>query len=198
MKLFIFVLALLISFSSKADEAPINVVKIISFSCNVCRASEAIDPILSTEVRRRGGQFVWAPIPVAESDFLGVKERVYYASRTLDSELSLRVKESMYKASQDVLVPLTTFAQAHSWLTQDLLLDSETAQKIINQAQTPEGLVPLRRAFLLVKEGGISAVPSYLLIKNGKILKSFDMTQSNIKSFSDLRDSILAELYKKD
>lgn len=198
MKKILAVFLILLSLNVRASESPLNVVKIISFSCNVCRGSEVIDPALSRAVRAQGGQFVWAPIPVAEKDFLGVKERVYYASRSVSPDIANRVKDSMYKASQDMLVPLDTFSQAYSWLIQDLQLNSDLAQKIINEAQSPEGIVPLRRAFLLVQEAGISAVPSYLILKNGKVIKSLDPTKADTKSFSDLRDAVLAEISKKD
>lgn len=187
--------------ASLAMAAPsVDVVKIMSFSCSVCLASEAQDKLIYDAVVSQGGQFVWAPVPTREEDKLGAKERVYYASRDVDRRFSERVRASMYKGEQEQGLPLFDFMQVYSWITRDLAEDEKYFDVLFEKAQGNSSREALGRAARLAVNAGSQALPSYVVLRGGELVTVLDPTSVNNSNLTALRELVISrvtELNKK-
>lgn len=171
-----------------------DVVKILSFSCPVCHASEAQDVAIRAEVERRGGRFVPAPVPTVAAE-TGAKERVYYASRDISQPLSQRIKESLYRASQELQIVLPDFNATHVWLQSDLsAADQQHLPRLFQMAQEPASLAALRRAVNLVQLAGVESVPCYIVMEAGTVVRALDPTHVREGSLTALRQAVIDAL----
>lgn len=172
-------------------KSPVNVVKILSFSCGFCRESEVHDATISRVVGEYGGRFVWAPIPTHPEDFSGAKERLYYAARDIDARLGDAVKNSLYKGTQDQGQVLFDYMPLYAWLTGDLPQFESKMAELFEKAKAPAALGAMQRAIRLALSAGVDAVPNYLLIRDGQVIASYDRVHPQAPTLSALRELVV-------
>jgi hypothetical protein len=177
----------------KTPDTPVDVVKIMSFSCSFCLSAESQDPIIETVAKRTKGRFVRAPIPVGGEDD-GWRERTYYAARDMDSQLGETVKQSIYRGVQETGVPLNNLTQLYYWFLQDIPKMERHFDKLFELTKGPESQNALNRAIQLVRSSGAQLLPTYVLLVSGRIQATLDSSTSQNTSLSSLREDTIARI----
>lgn len=177
-------------------KAPVDVVKVLSFSCSFCKESEVHDKSIAHAVREGGGRFVWAPVPTHPDDTVGAKERVYYAARDIDQALGEAVKQSLYKGTQDQGQQLFDYLPIYTWLSGDLPAYEKQLNKVFERARSDEALRAMQRAIKLALSAGVDAVPCYLLLRAGTVTANYDRTHPQAPTLSALRELVLGAVRK--
>ncbi len=184
------------SAGSRAQTAGgVHVVTVLSFGCPVCLMSEGIDAAIASAVTSVGGRFVPAPVPTGD-DTVGNRERVYYAARDLNSALAEPVKRSLYRGSQEVQVPLSDMMQVYTWLQQDMPQLEPQLGAIFQRAQSTEARDAMYRAARLAFNAGVTKLPAYLVIHNGRTVAALDPSSVAGQTFTALRDEVIARVQK--
>jgi hypothetical protein len=181
------------AFSQSAPLEPIDVVKVMSFSCEFCRSAEAQGPLIEKAVRARRGRFVRAPIAATASS-PGYREQVYYAARELDESFSERVKLSLYRGTQEALVALEAYVQVYYWLLQDMPEEEQRLNRLIELAQQPAAAAALQRAVSLTISAGVERLPTYVMLSRGTIVATLDTSTTGAKSMAGLREAVIEKL----
>lgn len=174
----------------------VDVVKVMSLTCPICRAAEAQDPAIERAVRELGGRFVFAPVPTEEEGSSGAKEQVYYASRDLDANTAAAIKSSLYKGAQDMGVPLTDYLQVYTWLSQDLPQLEPKFVTLFDKAQAPAAKTALQRAVRIASQAGVSALPGYVIMVDGQVTTLLDPQSVPGNSLLKLRDEVIERVRK--
>lgn len=146
-----------------AQAEPVSVVKVLSFGCPVCRASEAMDPDIAKAVRSYGGKFVYAAMPLEPGNLN--RELAYYAARDLGAEEAARA--SLYKGSQDYGLTFSDPVQAVVWLQDDAGIDGARLGAAVTGDDARQAL---GRAVRLAAKAGVQKLPAYLLLRDGEVL----------------------------
>lgn len=176
--------------TSFAQSTAIVVVKVINFSCPVCRASESQDAPVIVAADQTGGQFVYAPIPAEAGEF--AKEKVYYAIRKQGRAAEKRVRESLYRGAQDMNMPFLDVIQVIEWLKDDIPDLEIDWLTLTADAQGPDAKAALRRAALLTKAAGAQVLPSYIVVQNNAPVATLDInTSGKGSSLVSLRDEVI-------
>lgn len=176
-----------------AQSAPVDVVKVMSFSCSFCLAAEVQDRAIEEAVRAQGGRFVRAPIPES-ADAPGYRERVYYAARDLEPRFGETVKASLYKGTQDAQVALESYAQLYYWLLQDIPNEEPRLARLFELAQAHPAASALQRAIALTVNAGVERLPTYVLLSAGRVTSTLDTATTGAKSMAGLREAVIAKL----
>jgi len=176
-----------------AAPAPVHVVKIISFDCAVCLSSDSLDGPIRAAVVKEGGRFVIAPLPRPETD---TRERFYYVLRDLSPEMEFKTREALFRGSQELNYPLTDVADTLDWLRQQLGEQGVDWERIVSSVQAPVSRAPIDRAIRLVANAGAQVTPTYVLVRDGTVLATFDINSAPNSNLSSLRDAVLVGLRK--
>jgi len=172
-------------------KSPVNVVKILSFSCSFCRDSEVHDTAISRVVQEYGGRFVSAPVPTHPEDFVGAKERVYYAARDIDARLGEAVKQSLYKGTQDQGQLLFDYMPLYAWLSGDIPQFDSKMTELFEKAKASAAQGAMQRAVRLAVSAGVDAVPNYLLLRDGQVIAGYDRVHPQAPTLSALRELVI-------
>lgn len=175
------------SAASAGVASPVSIVKVLSFGCPVCRASETHDSDLKLAARLQGGKFAYAAMPPSREEV--ARELAYYAARDLGYEAQAR--QSLYKGSQDRGLPLSDPIQASVWLQDDIGIDGSTLTQGITGAKAREAL---DRALGLAAQGGVQRLPTYLLVRDGVVVATVAPGEDGLFA---LKTRVLAEFYKE-
>lgn len=170
-----------------------DVAKVMSFACSFCLASESQDRAIEQAVRRQGGRFVRAPI-AETAGAPGHRERVYYAARDLSPEFGEKVKNSLYRGTQEAQVTLQMYPQLYHWLMQDMPDDEVLIYKAIEAAQQPAAGSALERAANLTISAGVALLPTYVVLEGSSIVAAMDTSTTGASSMSALREAVLAKI----
>lgn len=172
-----------------AAQGPVHVAKMMLFTCSVCRATEGIDGAITSAIARNGGRFVSAPLPI-DNDYAA---QYYYAARDVSSGLAAKVKTSLYKAVQDMGIPLDDPFRVLVWLQQDLGTEQGVDwAALMAAAGGSEVSKALGRASRLAQAMGVSSTPGYILLKDNRPLALLDPSSvTPAGSISALRDAVL-------
>jgi hypothetical protein len=181
--------------AAQAAAPRVDVVKIMSFSCPVCRSAEAQDKPIAQTVSSYGGKFIWAPLPTGES-LSGAKETVYYASREIPGAMSEAVKQSLYKGVQDMAVPLDDLLQVYVWFQQDMPDGEAKFKPVFDIAQKASARQALGRAAKLATEAGVQSLPAYILLVDNQVAGVLDPTNVSGGSLTALREAVIARIHK--
>jgi hypothetical protein len=177
-----------------AASAEVSVVKVINFSCQYCRASEAMDAPIRRAVEASGGRMVYATMPADETSD-GSRELVYYAIRAAMPDKEPQIRASLYKGAQELGYPLATAQQTVEWLTTDLT-DLKTDWTLYLQANTnPSAKAAFDRAIRLTLKAGVQVLPSYVIVKNGELVRTLDVDSAG-GSYSALREAVVGAIEK--
>ena len=175
---------------------PVDVVKILSFSCSFCRDSEVHDGAIARAAAERGGRFVWAPVPTHPEDRFAAKERVYYAARDMNARLGQAVKQSLYKGTQDQGQVLFDYMPIYAWLVGDIPQHARELDTLIEKARGPESHAALQRAIRLAVNAGVDAVPAYVLLRGGRVVETIDRNHPRAPTLSALRELVIESIDK--
>lgn len=170
-------------------QEPVHLVKFISFSCSICRASESMDEPIRAAVTERGGRFVVAPIPRGRND---MRERFYYALRDMGPNVELEVRQSMYRGAQDLGYPLNDAPQVLDWLQTDLHIDGIDWARTLEAVNGEGPAKSVGRAVRLALKAGLQVVPAYVLIQGDKVLATLDAKSATGGDLSSLREAVIA------
>jgi len=172
----------------------VSVVKVVNFSCSVCRASESQDESIRAAVQATGGRFVLATMPVSADVYW--RELMYYAARERDAALEPQVRQSLYRGAQDMGLPFADMPQVAVWLAQDLpdvKVDWAALGEQALSARAPRDA--LGRAMRLIVSAGVQKLPSYVLIADGELAGLLDPdTGSRTGSLVELRQSVVRRI----
>ncbi|KWT98332.1 MULTISPECIES: hypothetical protein [unclassified Variovorax] len=180
---------------SLASAAPtVDVVKIMSFSCPVCRAAEAQDVAIESAVKAVGGSFVRGPVPVDPAES-GAKERVYYAARGVSPAVADTIKNAIYRGAQDLSIPLGEENQVLVWLQQQLGdMPEKDLTALFEASRGPRGKGALSRAATLAVSVGVESLPAYVIVVDGRPVSSVDPTSVPGGSLTRLRDEVISKV----
>lgn len=181
---------------AQAQSPRVDVVKVMSFSCPVCRASEAHDPAIARALQELGGRLVSAPVPTGSERETGVRERVYYASRDKGPTVEGSIKSALYKGAQDMAVPLDDYLQVYTWLQQTQPAMEADINAIVHAAQQPAAGSALARAVRLANNAGVTSLPAYVLLADNQIVTLLDPTSVSGNSLMALRDEVISRARK--
>lgn len=184
----------LIMLSAPVFAKKVDIVKIMSFSCQVCAASESADPILEREVAKTGGRFISAPIPTVDTD-TGAKEAFYYAARNLDSNFGKAVKREFYSAIQEKGISLDSKEAILSLLQRRLPDYDNLFDQAFSSAELPATRNSIGKAFSLAKQVNATDTPTYILLVNGEITYSTSVVE-NKGSVVDTKNTLLNQISK--
>jgi len=171
------------------------VVKVLSFSCNVCKASESQDGFIRGALRAHGGEFVPAPIPMSSQNYS--RELAYYAARRQGGEIEPKVRASLYQGAQDYGYPLSNDVQVLDWLRFDLdeALDHE---RLAKELRSPETEAAMKRAVRLALSAGAQSLPTYVLLEGSHIVQTFDPSMAgNPPSLTVLRTQVVQAINER-
>lgn len=176
------------------DGNNIVVVKIFSFSCPVCKASETQDSFIEQSVKLKGGKFVRAPLPSMEND-MGDKDKYYYASRRMGDNIAVKVHQSLYKASQELNISMPDMTSVYVWLQQDLgdELGPKNLNALAQYAQDNITNAAYTRAVNLAKAAGVDAIPAYIILKNNQLVTTID-AEMYPQGLSSLREAVISKV----
>ena len=186
-------LLVLSAFSASAQSSAITVVKILNFSCPVCRAAESQDAQIEAAAIRTKGVFVFAPIPSVEGEY--AKERIYYASRKQGKEIEDVVRESLYRGTQDMGLPFLDLIQVVEWLKDDAPKVGIDFEKLAADARSPDATEALGRAASLASRAGSQSLPSYILVQDNQPVSTIDpATSGKGTSLLNMREEITTRM----
>lgn len=166
---------------------PATVVKIVDFSCPICKASEPLDEEIRRELDRQGGTFSIAAMPAMHSN--GDRERAYYLFRSYGPQWEKKIRESLYRGSADVGMGMLNGAQVLTWLENDMSAESLDWEKVLTQLRNPDTDAALARAVRLAMAVSANKLPTYVVIRGGQIASVHEPGDG---SLSDLKARVLA------
>lgn len=183
-----------------AGHRRVDVVKIVSFGCEVSRASENFDTNIRAAVEKTGGKLVFSPFPT-EGDHdmpetVGVRERVYYASRQKGAVAENLVRKSLFKGVQDMGLPLGDYMQVYTWLSKDVPELTTSFGDIFKAAQEAEARDSLGKAAYLAHTAGSSALPSYVILVEGEVKMALGPEDVPGGALVRLRDEVISTVQK--
>ena len=191
-----FVVAALAAYCAMASAGPVNVVKVINFTCPICRASEIQDQQIRETVEATGGRLVYAAMPAEEGTY--ARELYYYGMREKYPKLEQEVRTALYTGAQDMGLPMSDFAQVAVWLEQrlpDSKIDWPQMSSYVSTAEGPKA--SLGRVGAIVVGAGVSKLPAYVLISDGVIRDLVDIdTSGKGPSFPAMREAIQVRVAK--
>jgi hypothetical protein len=181
------------SFGALAADKSVSVVKIINFSCPICRASENQDGPITGAAKATAGEFVYAPIPSEAGEY--AREKVYYAVRKQGRQAEQSVRQSLYKGAQDMNLPFMDVTQVIEWLKDDVPNAGINWGQLAADAQSVDAMQALQRAAILTQRSGAQLLPSYVLIKDNAPVATLD-TNSTGKGASllNLREEVIKRI----
>lgn len=179
--------------SASAADKSIYVVKLLNFSCSICRASEIQDETIRQAAKATGGQFVYAPMPSEVGTY--AREKVYYASRMQGPTAEAKVRAALYRGAQDMELPLSDMSQVIEWLKDEIGPGIVDWAKLRQDASGPEAEAALSRAAGVAVRSGAQALPSYVLIEDNEPVATLDTTNmSKGSSLLALRDEVVSRI----
>jgi hypothetical protein len=179
--------------SALAADTPVTVVKILNFSCPICRASETQDAQIEAAAVATGGRMAFAPIPSEAGEF--AREKVYYAARKYGRGTEDKVRSALYRGAQDVNLPFMDVPQVIEWL-KDQFPDSRIDWASLSTvARSEETAYALRKAATLTSAAGVQQLPAYVLVKDNAPVATLDLnTSGRGASLPLLKEDVVARI----
>jgi protein-disulfide isomerase len=187
-------LGALLVVASWGAQAAVSVVKVVNFSCQFCKSSEAMDLPIRAAVELAGGKMVYAAMPADENSD-GSRERMYYAARAKWPMLEPRVREALYRGAQDLGYPLATANQTAEWLSTDLADLNYDWVSLVQSSATGEADQAFTRALRLAVQAGVQVLPAYVVVQDGQVLHTLDVDSAG-GTYSGLRQAVIEAVNK--
>ncbi len=164
------------------------VVKVISFDCPACRAAIAIDAAVEDAADHAGAKVVYAPLPRKRSS---VREQFFYAMQGMG--ITQKVMSSLFSGAQGLGYPLMTQSEVLDWLRSSLGAERIDWSAVLRRVDDGEAETDVRRAILLAYKAGVTRYPSYVFVRNNRILGVLDIATAG-GSLSQLRSAVIARI----
>jgi hypothetical protein len=164
------------------------VVKIISFDCPACRAALAIDAAVESSAAQADAKVVYAPLPRERSS---VREQFFYALRGMG--VTEKAMSALFSGAQGLGYPLMTQSEVLDWLRSSLgseRIDWSTVLRRVDDGQAEEAV---RRAIVLAYRAGVTNYPSYVFVRDNRILGVLDIATAG-GTLSQLRAAVIARI----
>ncbi|MHB1539713.1 MAG: thioredoxin domain-containing protein [Steroidobacteraceae bacterium] len=182
------VLFALLSPLAQAAVARLYVVKVISFDCPACRAALAIDAAVEDAAAQAGAKVVYAPLPRQRSS---VREQFFYAMQGMG--ITQKVMSSLFSGAQGLGYPLMTQSEVLDWLRSSLASEHIRWSTVLRRVDDGQAETDVRRAILLAYKAGVTNYPSYVFVRDNKILGVLDIATAG-GSLSQLRSAVIAKI----
>ncbi|MGC8519389.1 MAG: hypothetical protein ACP5P4_12845 [Steroidobacteraceae bacterium] len=183
-----FLLLALLSPVAWAGAPRFYVVKIISFDCPACRAALAIDAAVDSAAARAGAKVVYAPLPRERSS---VREQFFYAMQGMG--ITEKVMSALFSGAQGLGYPLMTQSEVLDWLRSSLGSERIDWAAVLRKVDDGQAEEDVRRAILLAYKAGVTKYPSYVFVRNNRILGVLDIATAG-GSLSQLRSAVIAKI----
>jgi hypothetical protein len=179
--------------SAFATDTAVTVVKVLNFSCPICRASESQDAQIEAAAEATGGRMVFAPVPSEAGEF--AREKVYYAARKYGRGVENKVRSALYRGAQDVNLPFMDVTQVIEWL-KDQMPDARVEwSDLATVARSDETAYALRKAAMLTSSAGAQQLPAYVLVQENTPVATLDLnTSGRGTSLPMLKEDIVARI----
>jgi hypothetical protein len=182
------VLFAMLSPLAQAAAARLYVVKVISFDCPACRAALAIDAAVEDAAAQAGAKVVYAPLPRQRSS---VREQFFYAMQGMG--IAQKVMSSLFSGAQGLGYPLMTQSEVLDWLRSSLASEHIRWSTVLRRVDDGQAETDVRRAILLAYKAGVTNYPSYVFVRDNKILGVLDIATAG-GSLSQLRSAVIAKI----
>ncbi len=183
-----FLLLALASPLAWASAPRLYVVKIISFDCPACRAALAIDAAVESAADQAGAKVVYAPLPRERSS---VREQFFYAMQGMG--ITEKVMSALFSGAQGLGYPLMTQSEVLDWLRSSLGSQRIDWAAVLRRVDDGQAEQDVRRAILLAYKAGVTRYPSYVFVRNNRILEVLDIATAG-GSLSQLRAAVIAKI----
>ena len=184
----------LIGCAQLSAHAEVSIVKIINFSCEFCKASEAMDEPIRRAIEATGGRMVYATLP-ADENADGSRELVYYAARDAMPKEEPLIRRSLFRGAQDLGYPLVTVGQTVEWLNTDLVALKYDWTLLPALAEGRDARAAYKRAIALTVKAGATILPSYVIVRDGALLRTLDVDSAG-GTYTALREAVLSAIEK--
>ena len=173
---------------AQGASARLYVVKVISFDCPACRAALAIDEAVGSAARRVGARVVYAPLPRERSS---VREQFFYAMQGMG--ITQKVMSALFSGAQGLGYPLMTQSEVLDWLRSSLASERIDWAGVLRRVDDGQAEADVRRAILLAYKAGVTEYPSYVFVRDNRILGVLDIATAG-GSLSQLRAAVIAKI----
>lgn len=174
-KAFASLLLLLGSFSAHADD--LYVVELALFTCPHCLAVEnSLRPLEAIA----GERLSFAPVPDSDPDMATLS---YYAMRDAFGTQEKEFRAALFAARQTLLLPLANSEEVIEYLQQRGLRPPMTANELDEAIRSSDVNRALGRLQNLMELAGVTAVPSFVLIRDGQVLTSIQKGSESAQEF---------------
>jgi CheY-like chemotaxis protein len=179
--------------SAFAADTAVTVVKVLNFSCPICRASELQDAQIEAAATATGGRFAYAPLPSEAGEY--AREKVYYAARKYGRSTENQVRAAIYRGAQDVNMPFMDVAQVIEWLKDQLPNSNIDWASLAADARSQDTAYALRKAAMLTSSAGAQLLPAYILVQNNSPVATLDLnTSGRGTSLPLLKEDVIARI----
>lgn len=176
-----------------AAETSVTVVKVLNFSCPICRASENQDASIAAAAAATGGRLVYAPLPSQEGTY--AREKVYYAARKYGTSTENQIRSALYRGVQDVNLPFMDVPQVIEWLKDQMPNSHVDWEALASEARGDDAAYALRKAAILTKQAGAQLLPAYVLVQDNKPVGTLDLnTSGRGSSLPLLKEDVIARI----
>lgn len=168
---------------------PAYIVEIANFSCPHCAAMERHYEEIERAAEATGGSLSFAPISWGDqSDW---RDRFYYSAAINNKADAELIRRSIYRAAAQSGQPLENIYQVKEWLLQDVgnLINIDEIQEGAYDEDVEAALEKTKR---LIAISGIQSVPSYIIIRDGAVIKSIERIEN--EQYNDYKERIIQEI----
>ena len=171
--------------------AQVSVVKVINFTCAICRASDSQDPYIKASVEKAGGKLAYAAMPSEETQ--GIRELYYYAARNKMPDMDTKFRQALFKGSQDLNMPLQDIVQLNEFFAQEFSDSKSNWSEIgMDAASGTEPKQSLGRALKMIVQSGAQRLPTYIVLSGTQIMGVLDQdTAGKTGSLIALREAVV-------
>lgn len=178
----------LLSPLARAATPSLYVVEVMSFDCPACRSALAIDAAIEGAADQADAKLVYAPLPRQRSS---VREQFFYAMQGMG--VTEKVMEAMFSGAQGLGYPLMTQSEVLDWLHSDLQGVQIDWSGVLRRVDDGQAQSRVRRAILLAYRAGVTTYPSFVFVRDNKILGVLDIATAG-GSLSQLRSAVIGKI----
>lgn len=182
--------SLLFLLTPGAHAGPVHVVEVANFNCEYCYRLEPMQEDLRREVESGGGSFRFAPI--SEFSLEALRDRVYYAGRSWNSEWEDFIRSALFRAGYVYGLPLEAPAELRQYLEEYENMAVTTVDRLIALAETEEVLETQKRGVRLAARSAINQLPAYIFVRDNRIVKV--LSRDTHPELPRLRNEVFATL----
>ena len=139
------------------NAAPVHLVEISSFSCEVCRQAEDWHDKLEAMVNNRGGAFIFAPIAPPPA----WHERVYYVAREISTDMEELTRTALFNGEQARkmgYIKFDTLEEIMTFLKSKIVTKTEEWNKIEVEAGKESSKTQVAKSVMLAQAAKVKKI----------------------------------------